>query len=72
MAHFSIWHWLIIFTILAVPSALFARVIAKAGFSRWWALLGLVPLINVIALWLFAFGEWPAQAEAEQGDETAV
>jgi hypothetical protein len=32
----------------------------RAGFSPWWSLLALVPGVNVIALWLFAFGRWPA------------
>jgi hypothetical protein len=32
----------------------------RAGFSPWLSLLALVPVVNVIALWLFAFGRWPA------------
>lgn len=60
MGSFSIWHWLIITIVLAVPSALFARIVVRAGLSGWWALIGLVPLINLIALWVFAFSAWPA------------
>ena len=36
------------------------RIVQRAGFSPWWALLVLVPVVNLIALWQFAFGRWPA------------
>ena len=36
------------------------RIMQHAGFSPWLSLLALVPVVNVIALWLFAFGRWPA------------
>ena len=35
------------------------KVVEKAGYSGAWALLVLVPLVNVIALWVFAFSSWP-------------
>lgn len=71
MGSFSIWHWLIVILLLVVPSALFARVIARAGYSGWWALLGLVPVVNVIALWIFAFAQWPG-APRVGGSSNAV
>ncbi|MFT0547836.1 hypothetical protein ACMHYO_16095 [Allopusillimonas ginsengisoli] len=43
--------------LIVVPVAM---IIGKAGYSRWWAILAFVPLINLIALWLFAFARWPA------------
>ena len=46
--------------LLAVPLLMIARVLRRAGFSRWWALLVLVPVVNVVALWLFAYARWPA------------
>ena len=35
------------------------NILAKAGFSRWWFLILLVPLVNIIAIWIFAFKKWP-------------
>lgn len=63
MGSFSVWHWLIILLILVFPAWLFSRVISKAGFSSWWALLGAVPLVNLVALWVFAFSKWPSALE---------
>jgi hypothetical protein len=58
-------HWLII----AVPFLLLvgvplgvpaARILKRAGFSPWWCLVAIVPLVNLLALWVFAFVDWPA------------
>ena len=59
MGSFSIGHWLAIVLVLILPAWLFSRVIAKAGFSPWWALLGAIPVANLVALWVFAFANWP-------------
>lgn len=36
-----------------------AVIVGKAGYSRWWAVLALIPMVNLIALWVFAFSPWP-------------
>lgn len=36
-----------------------ARIIQKAGFQPMLVLLLLIPVINIIAIWAFAFSEWP-------------
>ena len=36
---------------------LWARILAKAGFSSWWALLALIPVVNPLAIWVFASGD---------------
>ena len=40
--------------------AVFGRILNRAGYSRWWLLTLVVPLVNLIMLWVFAFGDWPA------------
>lgn len=37
-----------------------ARILDRAGFNRAWCLLIFIPLLNWIALWVFAFANWPA------------
>ena len=34
----------------------------RTGFSPWWTLLVLVPVANLVALWIFAFSNWPRQS----------
>lgn len=36
-----------------------SKVLVRTGFSPWYCLLAIVPVINVVALWLFATSEWP-------------
>ena len=36
------------------------RVLHRAGYSGWWSLLTLIPVANIVAIWVFAFADWPA------------
>jgi hypothetical protein len=42
------------------------RIIRRAGYSGWWILIGLVPLVNVVMFLIFAFKQWPIQRELAQ------
>jgi hypothetical protein len=52
--------------ILAVFIWAYVRIIRRAGYSGWWILIGLVPLVNVVMFLVFAFKEWPIQRELAQ------
>ena len=36
-----------------------ARIVGRAGFRPWWALLILVPVVNLAMIYVFAFVRWP-------------
>lgn len=55
---------IILWVLLIVPP--FWKIFSKAGFSGWLSLLMLVPLANLITLWLVAFMDWPALRDAAQ------
>ncbi len=43
------------------------RIIDKAGFDGRWALVLLLPIVNIIMIWIFAFSRWPnLRREADQ------
>jgi len=44
--------------VFAIPAW---KIVEKAGYRGAWALLVLVPLVNIIALWVFAFSKWPKE-----------
>ena len=44
----------------------YVRIIRRAGYSGWWILIGLVPLVNIVMFLVFAFKEWPIQRELAQ------
>lgn len=61
---YGAFHWgvgLIGFLIFAIPGAMILR---KAGYSAWWVLIALVPLLNIIMFWVFAFSRWPVEERA--------
>jgi len=62
MGAFSIWHWLIL-SVLVCLNLIYIPALRKAGFSGWWALLSVLPVVNIVLLWIFAFARWPAQPE---------
>ncbi len=54
------WQLLLFISVVMTYSMVAAGwVAAKAGRSPLWALLLLVPYVNVLAVWLFAYARWP-------------
>lgn len=52
--------WLLPYALmLALVLWMAARILAKAGFSPWWAVVLVVPVLAVAGLWVFAFIPWP-------------
>lgn len=52
-----------LFTILILlPFVLWmtVRILSKAGYSGAWSLLTLIPIVNIVMIWVFAFSAWPA------------
>jgi hypothetical protein len=57
------WHWivpplgfLLLVLLFGIP---IARILNRAGRSRWWTIVAFVPLLNLVGLWVFAFMRWP-------------
>jgi uncharacterized membrane protein len=49
--------WLAVYIILIVIPV--AKILGRLGFSQWWAAVAIVPVVNLIFLWVMAFSEWP-------------
>ncbi|WP_395020145.1 hypothetical protein [Dongia sp.] len=49
----------IMIPIYAVTIWAMVRIIQKAGYSGWNFLWYLVPIVNIVMFFIFAFGEWP-------------
>ncbi len=59
MGSFSIIHWLILILYLVVIGIPVSRILGRLGFSKWLTILAFIPVVNVVALWIFAFARWP-------------
>ena len=48
------------------------KILAKAGYSPRYVLLLLVPVVNLLLPFVFAFGEWPVERRLRQARERAA
>lgn len=48
---------ILILPLLLIPVA---RILRRTGHNPWWCLLVIVPFVNLLALWLFAYAPWPS------------
>lgn len=53
-------HWLWFIVMVAVVIYPAGRILNRIGFSPLWSILVFVPLVNLIALWILAFTDWPS------------
>jgi hypothetical protein len=44
------------------------KILARAGYSGVWSLTLLVPLVQIIAVYLFALSRWPVQKSTKAAD----
>ena len=58
--------WMIGYIVVVVIPI--AKILGRIGFNQWWAAVAIIPLVNVIFLWIFAFTDWPRdEAETQSG-----
>jgi hypothetical protein len=59
MGEYSLVHWIWLVGVIIVILYPIGRILNRIGFSAFWSLLALVPVVNFISLWIFAFIDWP-------------
>ena len=59
MESLGIGYWIVLIVGLFILLWPVSRIANRAGYSGWWAVLLLVPVVNLIMVWVFAFAEWP-------------
>jgi predicted PurR-regulated permease PerM len=52
-------HWIFVAAMAAVVLYPIGRILRRAGFSPFWSVLAVVPLVNLIGLWIFSTANWP-------------
>ena len=59
MAGYGLGHWLLFIIMVVAVIYPIGRILNRAGFSPFWSIAALIPLVNLVALWVFAFLDWP-------------
>jgi hypothetical protein len=52
-------HWLWFIVMIVVVIYPVGRILSRIGFSPLWSIVTFIPLVNLIALWILAFTDWP-------------
>ncbi len=50
---------ILVLALIAVFLWLSARILSRAGYSSWWSLVSLIPVVGIIMWYVFAFSTWP-------------
>ena len=53
--------WIIVIAVMVIPVA---KILGRIGFNQWWAAVAIVPMVNLIFLWVLAFIDWPSDEAA--------
>jgi len=61
MAGYGPLHWFVFVIMVAAFLYPIGRILGRIGFSPFWSILAFIPLVNLFALWLLAFMDWPAR-----------
>lgn len=67
----SLWHFIILFVVFVLPQLPALWVIRKAGWTRWHFLLLVIPLVGLVWLYAFAFGQWKSPADSASANAAA-
>ena len=59
MAGYGLGHWLVFAVMVAVVLYPIGKILGRIGLSPFWSIVALVPLVNLVALWVLAFIDWP-------------
>lgn len=59
MAGFGVTHWVIFAAMIAVILYPIGKILDRIGLSPFWSIVALIPVVNIVALWVLAFIDWP-------------
>jgi len=64
MLGYGLTHWLMFAVMIAALLYPVGRILGRIGLSPFWSVVALIPLLNLIGLWVLAFAEWPRNTGA--------
>lgn len=60
-------HWIMLAVAIVIVLYPVARILGRMGFSPFLAILAVIPFLNLVALWIVAFIEWPKGGPSAPG-----
>ncbi len=59
MAGVGVAHWVIFAAMVALILYPIGKILGRIGLSPFWSVVALIPVVNVVALLVLAFTDWP-------------
>jgi hypothetical protein len=53
------WREFLLMLILVLNAIPISKILGRVGLNKWWTIAFLVPFLNIVALWIFAYAHWP-------------
>jgi hypothetical protein len=54
-------YWIILLLYIFIIVYPVTRILGRLGYSKWLSVIAIIPLINLIGLWILAFARWPVE-----------
>ncbi|MGT2467630.1 hypothetical protein ACVOMV_26350 (plasmid) [Mesorhizobium atlanticum] len=64
MTGYGLGHWAVFAVMIAVLLYPIGRILSRIGLSPLWSVLAVIPVVNLIGLWVLAFADWPGRGGA--------
>lgn len=64
MSGYGFGHWAVFVLMAVLLLYPIGRILGRIGLSPFWSVLAVIPLVNLIALWVLAFAEWPGRGDS--------
>ena len=64
MSAYDLGHWAVFAVMIVVLLYPIGRILRRIGLSPLWSVLAIIPLVNLIGLWVLAFADWPGRRDA--------
>ncbi len=61
---------LLVFLFVIFTLWLGSIILGKAGFDKRWVFCLLIPVVNIIMIWVFALSSWPSENDDEKQGST--
>lgn len=72
LGYWSAWHWIMFVAIAALVLYPTGRILGRIGFSPFWSILALIPLVNLLGLWIVALATWPRDAHESKNHRPSM
>ena len=73
MFGFGVWETIFIIIPISILIVLpYWKIFSKAGFSSWWSLSLLLPIINILVIYILAFSRWPIYNKISEMDNINI